>query len=184
MDPSEVEFLAEKCPVTIVPNFAHDRLYLISGDVGPFVPSLPVEVPLWLALSLRQQHKCRIVTPDWMSLASLNETKAEETESKVFTRMQCQHYMEVAHLILNTGMDDVPRADEIRTLVKDIWDLRMAKLRSSIDAFIKSSESHAKLDHLTVMEINTVRTFLALTLDNLHRLRRVTASGASSSTQE
>lgn len=44
-------------------------------------------------------------------------------------------------------MDDIPRADEIRTLVKDIWDLRVAKLRSSsLDGFVKHSDiSHAKV---------------------------------------
>lgn len=37
------------------------------------------------------------------------------------------------------------KADEIRTLVKDIWDVRMAKLRSSIDVFLKSEATHAKV---------------------------------------
>lgn len=53
-------------------------------------------------------------------------------------------------LIQLTGMhfsatDDIPHADEIRTLVKDIWDLRIAKLRSSIDTFVKSDATHAKV---------------------------------------
>lgn len=38
MDATEVEFLAEKFPITIVPNFSQEKLYLISGDVGPFNP--------------------------------------------------------------------------------------------------------------------------------------------------
>ena len=42
-------------------------------------------------------------------------------------------------------MDDIPRADEIRTLVKDIWDLRVAKLRSSVVTFVGSSAVHAKV---------------------------------------
>jgi hypothetical protein len=44
-----------------------------------------------------------------------------------------------------SATEDIPRADEIRTLIKDIWDLRMAKLRSSIDAFLKSDSTHAKV---------------------------------------
>lgn len=51
--------------------------------------------------------------------------------------------------------------------------MRIAKLRSSIDAFLKSGGSHAKLDHLTLMEINTVRPFLPHALDQLFRLRQV-----------
>ncbi|ROJ25223.1 DNA replication complex GINS protein PSF2 [Anabarilius grahami] len=66
MDPAEVEFLAEKEMVKIIPNFSLDKIYLIGGDLGPFNPGLPVEVPLWLALNLKQRQKCRIVPPEWM----------------------------------------------------------------------------------------------------------------------
>jgi len=51
--------------------------------------------------------------------------------------------------------------------------MRIAKLRSSVDAFLKSGGSHAKLDHLTLMEINTVRPFLPHAMDQLFRLRQV-----------
>ena len=42
-------------------------------------------------------------------------------------------------------MDDIPHADETRTLIKDIWDIRISKLRSSIDTFVKSDATHAKV---------------------------------------
>lgn len=51
--------------------------------------------------------------------------------------------------------------------------MRNAKLRSSVDAFLKIGGSHAKVDHLTLMEINTVRPFLPHALDQLFRLRQV-----------
>ena len=68
MDPSEVEFLAEKEMVTIIPNFSHDEVFLIGGNVGPFNPSLPMKVPLWMAINLKQRQKCRIQPPDWMQV--------------------------------------------------------------------------------------------------------------------
>ena len=46
----------------------------------------------------------------------------------------------------------------------------MSKLRSSVDAFVNSGSSHAKLDHLTVLEINSIRPLLPHALDELHRL--------------
>lgn len=46
-----------------------------------------------------------------------------------------------------SAVDDIPHADETRTLIKDIWDLRVAKLRSSIDTFVKSDATHAKVNH-------------------------------------
>lgn len=36
MNPSDGEFLAEKELIEIIPNYSHDKLYLIAGDVGPF----------------------------------------------------------------------------------------------------------------------------------------------------
>lgn len=87
--------------------------------------------------------------------------------------MPSPHYMVEAKLILNTAPEDIPRAEEIRTVIKDIWDIRMAKLRTSMDAFIREGGSYAKLDHLTVMEINSVRPLLPHALDQLYRLQKV-----------
>lgn len=44
-----------------------------------------------------------------------------------------------------SASDNIPRADEIRTLVKDTWDTRMAKLRLSADSFVRQQEAHAKV---------------------------------------
>lgn len=44
-----------------------------------------------------------------------------------------------------SASDNIPKADEIRTLVKDIWDTRVAKLRLSADSFISQMEAHAKV---------------------------------------
>ena len=73
MDPAEIEFLAEKEKIEIVPNFSHDVMYLIQGEVGPFRPGLPTSVPLWLAISLRQRQRCRFIQPDWMDTDRLGE---------------------------------------------------------------------------------------------------------------
>ncbi|KAI8790869.1 DNA replication complex GINS protein PSF2 [Biomphalaria glabrata] len=184
MDPSEVEFLAERELVKVIPNFTHDKIYLISGDVGPFSAGLPLPVPLWLAVNLKQRQKCRFVAPDWMDIDVLKEKKQEEADSRFFTPMPSPHYMEITQLLLQWGTDDIPKADEIRTLVKDIWDLRIAKLRSSIDVFVKSGESHAKLNYLTLMEINTVRLFLTKALNHMHQLKSVTSRDTTNSNSQ
>ncbi|CAC5387347.1 DNA replication complex GINS protein PSF2-like [Mytilus californianus] len=183
MDPAEVEFLAEKEEISVVPNFTQDKIYLIGGDVGPFNAGLPVKVPLWMAINLKQGQKCRIIPPDWMDTERLQDKKQEETDSKFFTEMPSPHFMEITQLLLKCATDDIPHADEIRTLVKDIWDLRIAKLRSSIDTFLKSDATHAKLNYLTLMELNTARPFLTKALDQMHLLRS-NLSGRIQSTQE
>ena len=40
MNASDGEFLAERELIEIIPNYNHDKLFLISGDVGPFVAGL------------------------------------------------------------------------------------------------------------------------------------------------
>ena len=52
----------------------------------------------------------------------------------------------VTDWLWRSAADNVVKADEIRTLVKDVWDIRMAKLRSSVDVFLKSDATHAKVD--------------------------------------
>lgn len=183
MDPAEVEFIAEKELITVVPNFNLDKIYLIGGDIGPFSASLPIEIPLWMAINLKQRQKVRIRPPEWMDVEKLQEKKQEEMDSRFFTEMPSKHYMEVTQLLLKYATDDIPHADETRTLIKDIWDLRISKLRSSIDTFVKSDATHAKLNHLTLIELNTVRPFLTKSLDQLHVLRQ-NSSGRVESTQE
>ncbi|XP_064460025.1 DNA replication complex GINS protein PSF2-like [Ornithodoros turicata] len=171
MDCAQIEFIAEQTTVSIIPNFRHDRLYLISGDVGPFEPNMPVEVPLWIAVHLKQRQKCHIIPPPWMNSSSLEEKKREEVESPFFTKMPSDHYREVTQILLDVAADDIPEADSVQTHVKDIWDIRLSKLRTSIDAFMKNDELYAKIDHLTVMEINTIRGFLTTALGHLAELR-------------
>jgi len=73
--------------------------------------------------------------------------------------------------LLSVAGEDIERPDEIRTAVKDLWDIRVSKLRSSIDTFIKSHGRTAKLDHLTQMEINSVRPLLPDALNIIHDLQ-------------
>lgn len=81
MDPVEIEFLGEKILVSIVPTFNSDVISLISGDVGPFRASIPVLVPIWLAVNLKKQQKCKILPPDWMDADTLEALKNIEKES-------------------------------------------------------------------------------------------------------
>ncbi|MEE6500389.1 hypothetical protein FKM82_003765 [Ascaphus truei] len=171
MDASEVEFLAEKETVAVIPNFSLDKVYLIGGDLGPFNPGLPVVVPLWLAINLKQRQKCRIIPPEWMDVEKLEAIRDQERREETFTQMPNPYYMELTKLLLNHASDNIPKADEIRTLVKDTWDTRIAKLRLSADSFVREQEAHAKLDNLTLMEINTIGTFFTESLNHMYKLR-------------
>lgn len=83
MHPSEIEYMAENEIIQIVPNFNNaSHMHLICGSFGPFRAGLPLRVPIWAALNLRQKKICRILPPDWMNVEKLNEKIEEEKASK------------------------------------------------------------------------------------------------------
>ena len=93
----------------------------------------------------------------------------------------------------------------MRTVLKDIWDIRQAKLRMGVTSFIQvtffitssmtsfntpssppsitffitsftqSGELHAKLNHLQLIELNNVRPLLPHAFDQIQRLEMATA---------
>ena len=48
---------------------------LFQGDIGPFSPSLPIDIPLWMAINLKQRQKARIRPPDWMEVGRILFTR-------------------------------------------------------------------------------------------------------------
>ena len=47
----------------------------------------PCQVPLWVALNLRQRQKCRIVQPEWMTPERLEAARDAERESPFFAEL-------------------------------------------------------------------------------------------------
>lgn len=83
MHPAEIEFMAENEIVQIVPTFNHtSHIHLICGSYGPFRAGLPLNVPIWVAMNLRQKKTCRILAPDWMAVDKLQERLEEEKANK------------------------------------------------------------------------------------------------------
>ena len=73
----------------------------------------------------------------------LEEVRDQERESPIFTELPANHIFEVANLVLDNAtqvsdckhmclhdfLQDIEKADEVRAVLKDLWDLRQAKLR-------------------------------------------------------
>lgn len=87
--------------------------------------------------------------------------------------MPSENYMVVTKLLLGYASDDIPRANEIRTIVKDIWDIRMSKIRSSVNKLVANMDSYADVNNLTIMEINSIRPLLPQALDQIYRMKTV-----------
>jgi hypothetical protein len=57
-------------------------------------------VPLWLALHLRMQDKCKITAPDWMNVESLKAVLQKEKEDLGRFEVLPFHYVEIAEQLL------------------------------------------------------------------------------------
>lgn len=92
--------------------------------------------------------------------------------------MPCDSYMVVSKLLFTHAPDDVPDLEEIKTLIKDIFDVRQAKLRTAIDAILTGHNQadggqRVSFSNLTQLEVNTARPFLPYATDLVARLERV-----------
>ncbi|KAI1721662.1 GINS complex protein [Ditylenchus destructor] len=177
MNPAQCEFLAGNEFIQIVPNFNEDPMQLICGEVGPFEAGVPVTVPVWLAVHLKKRHKCSIIAPDWLTIDELKCLIVTESERSKFAEIP-KRFFEIAHIVLINGKEDVDNVEQLKTFIKDLWDKRTAKMRTSTIKFLGQHESsHANLDNLTELEIAYARQIITeatknidMLNDNLHTL--------------
>ena len=92
--------------------------------------------------------------------------------------MPCDQYMIVAKLLFSHATEDIPNIEVIKTFIKDIYDIRQAKLRTAIDAFFVGKnqldgKTQVSFTNLTMFEIHTVRPFLPYASDLIARLERI-----------
>ena len=169
---SEMEFLAEDTIITIIPKFSHAMLHFISGNYGPFQPQTPVEVPLWLAISLKKRRKCAIRPPSWMDVDYLAPKLKSEKERDEFEDLPF-HFAEIKSLLFAAAADDIPNADQVRTLLEDIHDVRQAKIRRGIQAVAGDvreggSAFAVKMNGVGAMELSLVRPVLVEALNSFY----------------
>ncbi|EGC33875.1 hypothetical protein DICPUDRAFT_10903, partial [Dictyostelium purpureum] len=169
LTPNQIEFLAEDTIITIVPNFKMESLIFVSGEYGPFERSLPVKVPLWLAVSLKKKKMCNIETPKWMSFEYLEQQYIQENKvTEGFVGLP-DYFIEISTILLKL-CPDIKNADKIRSLIQDILIRRQNKLNSSLK-ILKNNEPISTLEFInfSIMEINRVRPFFVSGINNLYK---------------
>lgn len=57
--------------------------------------------------------------------------------------------------MLHRASDDIPQADEIRALLKDLWDLRTAKLRKSVGNMVAQHVTYGKVSLNILMSVSS-----------------------------
>ena len=123
------------------------------------------------AIHLKESHRCRFVCPEWLTLDSVQELLKQEQQQETFTSMPNPYVFILSQTIMNVALEDIPNGDQIRLLMKDLWDLRLAKLRSSIGNLARSGALYAKVTHLTQVEICLIRNFLKTSLKHIAQLQ-------------
>ncbi|KAJ4872988.1 DNA replication complex GINS protein PSF2 [Raphanus sativus] len=164
--PQEVEFMAEDEMVEIVPNMNMDPLNFIAGDYGRFVPQIPTQVPLWLAVALKRRGKCTFRPPAWLSVGK-DVLEAEREPQSKFQPLP-SGYIEIARLLFDHARDDIPDMYMVKSLVEDIRDVRLHKLETNLGTF-GADTTAVKMNNVSAMEVNLVRPFVIRALEAFYR---------------
>ena len=166
---SESEFFSENTQIAINPNFRHQGMSLLSGTFGPFRPSVPVTVPLWLGIYLKRQQKCHIIPPAWMDSQVLKDKFRLEEEQESFTEIDF-YYMEISSLLLTYAKDDIENQAVVCRLIQDLHDLRTSKIRNSLQKIDPNAKT-LQLNNIASIELHLIRKLLPATLDIVKRLK-------------
>lgn len=174
--PSELMFLAENHPVTIIPKATMKKLGLVGDDLPPLRANRRVQIPLWLALLLKLRDKCRIVPPEWLNYEYLkNAYDDEKANPKQFTSKLPDNWMEISKIILARAPDDV--GDSVTAIKQVLQDLREIRLLKVNNGLRELNESNFTLTGLSMMEVNEMRPFVVNVMNQLRLLDNTKRAG-------
>lgn len=79
------------------------------------------------------------------------------------------HWYELSEMLLEAATDDVSEPDRVRQLLRDIREVRLAKMRKEVDQLSGDGEG-TRLDGVGAMEISESRGFVTGVMDGLRKL--------------
>lgn len=155
--PEELSFITEEESfISISPHFSSPRTTFLSGTYGPFQAGIPIKVPMWLAFFLNNSHSCTLIPPKWLTVSYLSKIKAYEQKNPALSKVP-RNYMEVSFAFFLKAPTIVQKLDSVRSLVEDIWTLRVEKLRNSIIINSSAINDNFELPNVTRMELHLFR---------------------------
>lgn len=153
---NQSSFCADSVMVTIVPSFTSSKRFdLLSSTqkakVGPFIAGMPINVPLWIAKTLKRRNFAEIEPPEWLSVAVLTSILKEERESTLLSRRLPFHYYEIARAldccltdnnnsVANSGVGGGGKATKV--VLQDLVAVRSDKLRMHFHELSRSDLVH------------------------------------------
>ncbi|KAF7914571.1 uncharacterized protein EAF01_000977 [Botrytis porri] len=196
LTPMEVAFLCEMEMVTVVPRQRLESLDLLGGKTTPLRPPHRAPLPLWLALLLKRQRRANIIPPPWLHPHSLDRILKMETDNpESFTPPPPldhstsstvsppflpsntadsepgylpYHWIDMGEILLEAASDDIQDPDKVRELLRDLREVRMAKMRSSTLAV--EGGGLTSLQGVGAMEVSEGRGFITGVMDGIRKL--------------
>lgn len=157
------DFLAEDELIEVVPSFKYDGiLNLVNGDFGPFVPAIPLKVPIWMALNLYRQQKCKINLPEWIS--ELDKLSEEQENSMSLIKMPCKHWREVIKLLES---HNVPMPHNHTKIVERREAILRKSVHTLLDSVVNLEDdriSQVKIKNITKFELATLKKIITANL--------------------
>uniref|UniRef100_A0AC35TZD4 GINS complex subunit 2 n=1 Tax=Rhabditophanes sp. KR3021 TaxID=114890 RepID=A0AC35TZD4_9BILA len=159
MDVQDCQFFAEQRSVDFIPNFTGNEEEFISTGMVRFEAGTPINIPIWMAIVLKNRQNGRVVPPTWLD-PKVIETFIEQERQPTFSKLPDDFFC-VAMIMLTKFKDDVEDVDLIRTAVQDLWGKRMSKLSRTADGYLKQTEGyHATILNITEFEAAYVKPII------------------------
>lgn len=118
-------FVTQKHHVTIIPSFSTvDPIHLLIGSFGPFRSNLEIDVPLWLALELKQQGKCRLTPPPWLTVEQLEALCEKQKSEPELIKLPHDEMFEIGYIFLNKAPNDLTSHMKVRSRLEDLENIR------------------------------------------------------------
>ncbi|BAO39276.1 DNA replication complex GINS protein PSF2 [Kluyveromyces marxianus] len=181
--PQEIQFLIENEPIRIMPRITTRKTKkqqstdlgsqwsLLTCDdtaVNNMVVMNSCEVTIWLALLLKQQGKCNIIVPSWLTLQQLDKYLEYELKNTSRFSNLPWNWLVLSTLLFSRCSDDFK--DPVHLLRSKIQDLREVRLGKVNKGLQYLNESHLQLENLSLMEINEMRPYACGIMDKLRTI--------------
>lgn len=163
----QAEFLAEDELIEISPMVVAGTVQLVSGDFGPFEPSIAIAVPLWLALAMKKLRRCHVLPPRWLTVAEVERVLQLEREREDALQEIPHFFFQIAAVLLHRAEDDLQAPGRLRRSVEDLSSIRAGKLRRWMQANVRDRTNALKIQHLTSLEVESHRPVLPRVLNGL-----------------
>ncbi|SSD58429.1 related to DNA replication complex GINS protein PSF2 [Saccharomycodes ludwigii] len=198
--PQEIQFIVENEPIKILPrittrqrkqyrqgsNYDPDsknshpikpwRLITTNDyNVNNMIAMKSTELPLWMAVLLKEQKKCNIIAPNWITVSNLDKYIDFELKNPMKFSSLPWNWLVIACILFTKAPDDL--TDPIHLLKSRCQDLREIRLAKVQNGLAILNESHLQLDNLSLMEINEIRPYATKISDMFKNLHKNTAAG-------